>query len=126
MQSIWENGGRPDSVYLSAFQMNVALGFTGNNNQRSTVQAGDEKVVKSLDVYVTPWGTVEFTPTRENRGRDVFIMQNDMWACGVLRPTKNTALAKTGDSTKRQVLTELTLISKNEAASGMVVDCSIT
>ena len=124
MQSIWENGGRPDSVYLSAFQMNVALGFTGNNNQRSTVQAGDEKVVKSLDVYVTPWGTVEFTPTRENRGRDVFIMQNDMWACGVLRPTKNTALAKTGDSTKRQVLTELTLVCKNEAASGMVVDCS--
>ncbi len=124
MQSIWENGGRPDSVYLSAYQMNIALGFTGNNNQRSTVQAGDEKVVKSLDVYVTPWGTVEFTPTRENRGRDVFIMQNDMWSCASLRPTKNTALAKTGDSTKRQVLTELTLVCKNEAASGMVVDCS--
>jgi len=124
MQSIWENGGRPDSVYLSAYQMNIALGFTGNNNQRSQVQAGDEKVIKSLDVYVTPWGTVEFTPTRENRGSDVFIMQNDMWSAAVLRPTKNTALAKTGDSTKRQVLTELTLVCKNEAASGMVVDCS--
>ena len=124
MQSIWENGGRPDSVYLSAYQMNIALGFTGNNNQRSAVQAGDKKVVKSLDVYVTPWGTVEFTPTRENRGRDVFIMQNDMWSCASLRPTKNTALAKTGDSTKRQVLTELTLVCKNEKASGMVVDCS--
>jgi hypothetical protein len=124
MQSIWENGGRPDSVYLSAYQMNIALGFTGNNNQRSNVQAGDEKVVKSLDVYVTPWGTVEFTPTRENRSRDVFIMQNDMWSAAVLRPTKNTSLAKTGDSTKRQVLTELTLVCKNEAASGMVADCS--
>ena len=124
MQSVWSNGGRPDSVYLSAYQMNIALGFTGNNNQRSAVQAGDKKVVKSLDVYVTPWGTVEFTPTRENRGRDVFIMQNDMWCCAALRPTKNTALAKTGDSTKRQVLTELTLICKNEAASAMVVDCS--
>ena len=54
MQSIWENGGNPDSVYLSAFQMNVALGFTGNNSQRSTVQAGDERVIKSLAVYVTP------------------------------------------------------------------------
>ena len=124
MQSIWENGGRPDSVYLSAYQMNIALGFTGNNNQRSAVQAGDKKVVKSLDVYVTPWGTVEFTPTRENAGRDVFIMQNDMWSCAALRPTKNTALAKTGDSTKRQVLTELTLVCKNEKASGMIVDCS--
>jgi len=124
MQSIWENGGNPDTVYLSAFQMNVALGFTGNNNQRSAVQAGDERVVKSLAVYVTPWGTVEFVPSRENRGRDVFIMQDDMWEVATLRPTKNVALAKTGDNTTRQVVTELTLVCKNEAANGMIVDCS--
>ena len=122
MQSIWESGGRPDVVYLSAFQMNKALGFTGNNNQRSQVQAGDEKVIKSLAVYVTPWGTVEFMPTRENRSRDVFIMQKDMWAVGVLRPTKNTELSKTGDSTRRQVVTELTLVCKNEAANGGIFD----
>ena len=122
MQSIWVSGGRPDVVYLSAFQMNKALGFTGNNNQRSSVQAGDEKVIKSLAVYVTPWGTVEFMPTRENRSRDVFIMQKDMWAVGVLRPTKNTELAKTGDATKRQVVTELTLVCKNEAANGGIFD----
>lgn len=124
MQSIWEQGGNPDSVYLSAFQMNKALGFAGNNNQRSTVRAEDERVIKHMDVYVTPWGTVEFIPSRENRSRDVFIMQDDMWAVGVLRPTKNVALAKTGDATTRQVTTELTLICKNEAASGIVADCT--
>jgi|TARA_B100000035_G_scaffold81835_1_gene68623 hypothetical protein len=122
MQSIWENGGNPDSVYLSAFQMNVALGFTGNNNQRSAVQAGDERVIKSLAVYVTPWGSVEFIPSRENRSRDVFIMQDDMWEVAVLRPTKNIELAKTGDATKRQVVTELTLCAKNEAANGLIAD----
>ena len=124
MQSIWEAGGNPDTVYLSAFQMNKALDFTGYNNQRSHIEATSKTVVKAVDIYVTPWGTVEFTPSRENRGRDVWIMDSDMWACGVLRPTKNTELAKTGDSTKRQVLTELTLISKNEAASGLVADCT--
>ena len=124
MQSIWEAGGNPDTVYLSAFQMNKALEFTGYNNQRSHIEATSKTVVKAVDIYVTPWGTVEFTPSRENRGRDVWIMDSDMWACGVLRPTKNTELAKTGDSTKRQVLTELTLISKNEKASGLVADCT--
>jgi len=124
MQSIWEKGGTPDSVYLSAFQMNKALDFSGNNNQRSTVQAGDKKVVKSLDVYVTSWGTIEFVPSRENRSRDVYIMQDDMWAVAVLRGTKNVELAKTGDNSTRQVVTELTLISKNDKASGMVVDCT--
>ena len=122
MQSIWENGGNPDTVYLSAFQMNKALAFAGNNNQRSTVQAGDERVIKSMAVYVTPWGTVEFKPSRENRSRDVFIMQDDMWAVATLRPTKNEALAKTGDSEKRQVVTELTLVCRNEAASGGIFD----
>ena len=124
MQSIWENGGNPDTVYLSAFQMNVALSFTGNNNQRSQVQAGDETIVKSLAVYITPWGSIEFLPSRQNRSRDVLIFQDDMWEIATLRPTKNVALAKTGDNTTRQVTTELTLCAKSEAANGMVADCS--
>jgi len=122
MQAIWVSGGKPDSVYLSAFQMNVALGFTGNNNQRSNITAEAEKVIKHMSVYVTPWGTVEFKPTRENRGRDVFIMQDDMWAVGVLRATKNEELAKTGDNEKRQVVTELTLVCRNEKSSGGIYD----
>ena len=125
MQSIWLAGGKPDTVYLSAFQMNLALGFTGNNNQRSNITATDEKVIKHMSVYVTPWGTVEFMPTRENRSRDVFVMQDDMWAVGVLRPTRNTELARTGDSEKRQIITELTLICKNEKASGGVFDNTV-
>ena len=47
-----------------------------------------------------------------------------MFCAAVLRPTKNTELAKTGDNTTRQVLTELTLVSKNEKASGLVADCT--
>jgi hypothetical protein len=124
MQNCWEKGGKPDSVYLSAYLMNLALAFTGNNNQRSTVQAGDAKVIKSLDVYVTPWGTIEFIPSRENRGRTVHVMQDDMWAVAVLRGTKNVELAKTGDNSTRQVVTELTLVAKNEASSGLGVDFS--
>lgn len=126
MQAIWQSGGKPDTVYLSAFQMNKALGFVGNNNQRSNVTAESEKVIKHMAVYVTPWGTVEFVPTRENRSRDVFIMQDDMWAVGVLRPTKNEELAKTGDNERRQVVTELTLICKNEKASGGIFDNTTT
>jgi len=122
MQNCWEKGGKPDSVYLSAYLMNLALAFDGNNNQRSNVQASDKKVIKSLDVYITPWGTVEFIPSRENRGRTVHVMQDDMWAVAVLRGTKNVELAKTGDNSTRQVVTELTLVAKNEKSSGLGVD----
>ena len=122
MQSVWAAGGKPNKVFLSAFQMNVALGFTGNNNQRNNTGVGD--VSKMLTVYMTPWGSVEFVPCRENRSRDVFVMQTDMWAVATLRPTKNTELAKTGDNSTRQVVTELTLVCKNEAANGIVADCT--
>jgi hypothetical protein len=54
--------------------------------------------------------------------RDVLIIQDDMWEVATLRPTKNIELAKTGDATKRQVVTELTLCAKNEAANGGVFD----
>lgn len=126
MQSIWEAGGKPDTVYLTAFQMNKALAFAGNNNQRSNITAEAEKVVKHMSVYVTPWGTVKFVPSREQRGSDVFVIQDDMFAVGVLRPTKNEALAKDGDYEKRQVITELTLVAKNEKSSGAIYDCTVS
>jgi len=122
MQTAWRAGGKVDTCYLSDGQMNVALGFVGNNNQRNTVKP--DEVSKVMDVYITPWGKIMFVPTRENRTRDLFILQSDMWKVAVGRGTKNQELAKTGDSEKRQVITELTLESCNEAASAAVYDLS--
>jgi hypothetical protein len=128
MQSIWEQGGKPNTVYLSPFQLNAAVSnFTGMNNQRSTIGAsvgGTNAVISAVDVYVTPYGTVNFQLSRECRSRDVFIMQDDMWSVAVLRPTKNMELAKTSDSTRRAIVTELTLVCNNEKASGGIFDCT--
>jgi hypothetical protein len=124
MQSIWTEGGAPNTVYLSPFQMNKALGFTGNNNQRANVVASEERVVNSLSIYLTPWGQVTFQPSRENRSRDVFILQDDMFEIAELRPYKNVELAKTGDATMRQITYEATLCVKSEKSSGIVADCT--
>lgn len=124
MQEIWTEGGKPETVYLSPYQMNVALGFTGNNNQRALVQATGNKVINDLAVYMTPWGSVTFKPSRLCRSRDVWIMQDDMWKIAQRRPTKIEPLAKTGDSEKEQIVSEITLVCANEKASGLVADCS--
>jgi len=125
MQGIWENGGTGiKSCYLSAFQMNKALSFTGNNNQRANVVGADERVINSISIYLTPFGEISLVPTRENRSRDVFLFQDDTWSVATLRPMKNVELAKTGDNSTRQLTTELTLVCKSEAANGMVADCT--
>ena len=72
--------------------MNKALAFTGNNNQRANVVAGDERVVNSLSIYLTL--ALQLPTLPENRSVDVFIMQDDMWEVPVLRGTKNVALPK--------------------------------
>lgn len=122
MQSIWEKGGNPDTVYLSAAQMSRALGFVGNNNERATAQNGN--VAQLISIYMTPWGSVSFTPSRHQAARDVFILQTNMLALASLRPMKNEPLAKNGDNVTRQVLTEATLVVRNEKSLGLIADCT--
>lgn len=125
LQGIWENSGKRNvTAYMSAFNMTKALTFTGNNNQRATIQASESrnKVVNAIDILITPWGNVEFVMSREHRSTDVPVLADNMWCLGVKRPWTATTLAKTGDATNRQVVGEYTLISKNEKASGLVAD----
>lgn len=125
LQGIWENSGkRNTTAYMSAFNMTKALTFTGNNNQRATIQASESrnKVVNAIDILITPWGNVEFVMSREHRSTDVPVLADNMWCLGVKRPWTATTLAKTGDATNRQVVGEYTLICKNEKASGLVAD----
>ena len=125
MQSIWENGGKPDTVYLSAFQMNVALALLVTTTSVQMYRAV-MSVLSKVSRYTRLRGVLlSLCPSRENRSRDVFIMQDDKWEVATLRPTKNTELAKTGDNTQRQIVTELTLCAKNEAANGIIADNTI-
>jgi hypothetical protein len=124
MESVWNSGGKPDTVYLPSSQMNVVLGFTGSNNQRATIDASKTKVVNVTDVYMTPWGTVEFKMDREMGTDQMFVVQSDMIEIPHLRGMKNVALAKTGDNEKRQVTCELTLKVRNEKALGGIYDLS--
>lgn len=128
MQSCWtESGGTPRDVYLSAGQMNVVLGFTGMNNQRSTLPAsrdGKNAVVNAVDVYVTPWGNVMFKLSRECPASEVFVIDPKMWECAEKIPMRNFELAKTGLSEKRGFEWEWTLVAKNEKSSGLIADLS--
>ena len=122
MQSVWDNGGTPQTCYLSSFNMTKALAFVGNNNQRANVVADDQVVVNSASIYITPWGQIKWVPSREVRGSDVWIMQDNLWHIGVLRGAKTVPLAKTGDAERRQVTQEITLVCTNEQGNGLVAD----
>lgn len=122
MQSAWTSGGKVETVYCSPAQVTNYAGFAGSNNQRNTVDR--RELSYAVDVYMTSFGTVELMPSRECRATDMFFVQPDKFQVGVARPWTSTELAKTGDSDAEQLLTEITLISLNEAASGAIYDLS--
>jgi hypothetical protein len=50
------------------------------------------------------------------------VIDPEYAAMATLRPLKQYPLSKTGDNEKRQMIQELTLQVKNEAAHGVVAD----
>jgi hypothetical protein len=60
------------------------------------------------------------------RTRDAFVLDPEYAALAYLRPFQTNELARTGDSEKTQILAELTLEVRNEAAHGLVADLVAT
>ena len=120
LQSIWTEGGNPGDLMLGGFNKQVMSSFVGRGTP--TEDAKSKKIVATVDVYESDFGTLKVTPNRNMRSRDALILQRDKWALAFLRNMKTTDLARTGDSERKQLLVEFTLVSRNEKASGGVFD----
>jgi|11_taG_2_1085331.scaffolds.fasta_scaffold01513_4 hypothetical protein len=122
MKSCYDAGGEPDLLLVGSFNKQKISGFTGNSTRMD--MAEDRSLVATIDVYVSDFGEVRVESNRllRSSGRTALLLQTDMWATGFLRPFAVSELAKTGDAEKRLLLTEWTLVSRNEAASGKVAD----
>ncbi len=51
---------------------------------------------------------------------NVYVLDMDMWACAYLRPHTTQELSKTGDSDRRLLLCEYTLIARNPSSSAKI------
>jgi len=104
--------------------------FTGRASPTEDTRA--KKITASVDAYESDFGTLKVVANRFIRtalspsaqGREVLIFQEDMWAIAHMpgRKMLSIVLAKTGDSDRRQMLTEYCLEARNEKSSGIVAD----
>lgn len=120
IQKIWISGGDPDKIMLGGFNKQVMSTFTGRGTPME--DAKSKKIVATVDVYESDFGTLKVVANRFSRARDALILQSDMWALATLRNMKTIPLAVTGDSVRHQIITEYTLESRNEKSSGGVFD----
>ncbi len=122
LQSIWNSGGKPDTIMLGGFNKQVMSTFTGRATP--TEETKSKKIIAAVDAYESDFGTVKVVPNRFQRARDVLVLEMDKWAVAYLSGRKmlSIPLAKTGDSDRRQMLSEYALEARNEKASGGVFD----
>ena len=122
LQSIWTNGGKPDTIFTGAFNKQQFSTFTGRSTPIE--QASSRKIVAAVDAYESDFGKLSVVPNRFQRSRDVLVLQTEMWAIAYLngRRMLSQPLAKTGDSERKWILSEYALVSRNEKASGGVFD----
>ena len=120
IKNVWNAGGNPSVVMVGPFNKQKISGFTGGSTRFDASE--DKTLYTSIDVYSSDFGDLEVVPNRFSRDRDALVLDMDYWSVGFLRDFTMHELSKTGDAEKRPLLVELTLISRNEAASGGVFD----
>ena len=123
---VFTSGGTPSVLMLSPALKQVVSGFTGLAQHRYNSNAnGNVTILAGADMYASDFGVLQVVPNRFMRTRDALVLDPEYAALAYLRPFQTNELAKTGDSEKTQILAELTLEVKNEAAHGIVADLNM-
>lgn len=122
LQLCYTAGGNPDTISANVINKQKISGFAGNATRM--VQADTGKLNASISLYESDFGTHKIVCNRFQRERDVLVYESDKWAVGFLRPFQETELAQTGDAILKNILAEWTLEARNQAASGIVADCT--
>jgi hypothetical protein len=114
----WSTGGEVDVVMCDSIAFNRASTFTGVAQRfRDVASRSPAQVIGYSDVYVSPYGTVKLVLSRYIPANSWYGLTMDMWEFGYLRPFQTVEIAKSGDSDKRIILAEWTLIAKNPLAN---------
>jgi hypothetical protein len=127
VQKVFTAGGTPTLLVVPPALKQVVSGFEGLAQHRYNSNAtGQITILAGADLYQSDFGVLQIVPNRFMRSRDALVLDPEYAALAYLRPFQTNELAKTGDSEKTQLLAELTLEVKNEAAHGIVADLSAT
>jgi len=125
IQKVYSAGGNPKILMVGPFQKQAVSAFAGIAAQRYMAPSdAPTTIIGAADVYMSDFGTISVVPNRFMRTRDALVLDPEYAAVAYLRPFATNELAKAGDAEKTQIIAELTLEMRNEAAHGIAADLS--
>lgn len=103
----------PDMVYVGAKLKRAISGFTGGAQSERNLAASDKKLINAVNIYEGDFGIQRIVLHREvpnaTSGRSIVGINSDYHRLSYLRPTKVEDIAKVGDSSRKMIVTELTM-----------------
>jgi hypothetical protein len=124
---VYDSGGSPKVLMVGTTGKQKVSSFAGIAAQRFMAPANTPTtIIGAADVYMSDFGSMSVVPNRFMRTRDALVLDPEYAALAYLRPFQTNELAKAGDSDKTQMLVEVTLEVKNEAAHGIVADLDMS
>lgn len=125
VNSAWSNGGDARVILTNTSQKAALDGFAGIATKYNEVKGSNQAtIVGAADVYVSDVGNHTVILHRHVRSSVVLCLDPEYWSIAFLRRPRMETLAKTGDAEKRMIVTDFTLVSRNEKASAKVVALS--
>lgn len=122
----WQDGGDPRVILVGARQKAAIDAFAGVATRFVDVNPRKQApIVGAANMYVSSYGSPHMvTLSRYVRDSVVLCLDPDYWAVAFLRNPQIKDLAKTGDATKKLIVTEYGLVCRNPNASSKVVGCA--
>jgi hypothetical protein len=121
VKQAFESGGTPTMLLVTPTQKQVVSEFTGIAGQRYMApKSSPTTIIGAADIYLSDFGALSVVPDRFLTPECALVIDPSMYSMAYLRPFTQQELAKTGDSTKHMMLTEVKLQVKNEASSAII------
>ncbi|MUV13586.1 SU10 major capsid protein [Noviluteimonas gilva] len=133
---VYNSGGKAEVFMVKPTHKQIVSAFTGNVTRFNDVSSKAVRLQTSFSVYGHDFGETKIVPNRVmGQGTTVtnaglantgYLIDPEQIELGVLRPFQSQQLAKVGDAENHLILTECTLIVKEEKALGAYRDITAT
>lgn len=121
IQACWTSGGEVKYALCGpSIKRTISKTFTGYSTKYS--DGTSNKLITSVEIYQSDFGTVQIVPDRFSPAADVYFIDPDYVKISYGQTTRQEPLAKTGLTENRLISCEYTLEVGNEAAHGVLAD----
>lgn len=118
LQQAWSTGGETDVILMSAALKKEFDAFSGVATRFRNVDDNKQaQIIGAADVYVSSYGSHKAILSRYMRASVVLCLDMSKWALAWLDPLHMENIAKSGDSEKRMIVGEWTVVARSPTAN---------